>query len=71
MPCSLCDTRRQVERDLHDGAQQRLIVVSITLGQLAGCLSAGADARALLATARGELSTSLAELRDVAEGLRG
>jgi signal transduction histidine kinase len=70
MPCSFCDTRRQVERALHDGAQQRLIVLSITLGQLAGCLSADVDAHALLATARDQLSTSLEELREVAEGLR-
>jgi signal transduction histidine kinase len=61
--------RRRLERDLHDGAQQRLVALSLNLGVLQTRLGDDADALALLREARTEIATSLAELRDVAHGL--
>ncbi|MEV4177663.1 histidine kinase [Nonomuraea sp. NPDC049709] len=61
--------RQRLERDLHDGAQQRLVALSLNLGMLQTRLDGDADARALLAQARDEVTISLAELRDIARGL--
>lgn len=61
--------RRQLERDLHDGAQQRLVTLSLTLSALARRPAADAESARLLATAREELAASLQELRDLARGL--
>jgi signal transduction histidine kinase len=61
--------RRRLERDLHDGAQQRLVALSLNLGVLQHRLDADAEAKALLAAARSEIAVSLAELRDLAQGL--
>ena len=55
--------RRRLERDLHDGAQQRLVSVAISLGLAA---PAG-DAE--LAWAQRELRTAVAELRELAHGI--
>jgi PAS domain S-box-containing protein len=65
------DARRRLERDLHDGAQQRLTTVALMLraaqGQLDGAANpAVADA---LAQAVDELKDGLAELRALARGL--
>jgi PAS domain S-box-containing protein len=65
------DARRRLERDLHDGAQQRLTTVGLMLraaqGQLDGAANpALADA---LAQAVDELKAGLAELRALARGL--
>ena len=61
--------RRRIERDLHDGAQQRLVSLSMRLGLLAMRLPPGSDAQKLLASAQDELAASLRELRDLARGL--
>jgi signal transduction histidine kinase len=61
--------RQRLERDLHDGAQQRLVALSLDLGVLESRLRDDPDANAILAKARGEVAVSLAELRDVARGL--
>ena len=61
--------RRRLERDLHDGAQQRLVALSLNLGVLQHRLDADTEAKALLAQARSEIAVSLAELRDLAQGL--
>ncbi|HYN92718.1 MAG TPA: histidine kinase [Pilimelia sp.] len=61
--------RQRLERDLHDGAQQRLVALSLNLGVLQTRMDADADTRQLLAAAREEIAVSLAELRDVARGL--
>jgi signal transduction histidine kinase len=62
--------RRRVGRDLHDGAQQRLMAVSnlltATRRKLAGD---GSDAGRLLELAAEELSAANAELRELARGL--
>jgi len=64
------DARRQIERDLHDGAQQRLLAASLTLSLLQQRLEHDPDgARALLVNAREELDRGLGELRDLARGI--
>jgi signal transduction histidine kinase len=62
--------RRRVGRDLHDGAQQRLLAVSNLL-RVARKKANGADpaAGALLARAEEELTAAHAELRELARGL--
>jgi signal transduction histidine kinase len=63
--------RRKLERDLHDGAQQRLVALSIAL-RLAQVQLAGDDApsrAARLAKADREVLAALADLRDVAHGI--
>jgi signal transduction histidine kinase len=61
--------RRRLERDLHDGAQSRLVALSLMLGQVHRRIEADAGAAALLERARAELNTSLAELRELARGI--
>jgi signal transduction histidine kinase len=61
--------RQRLERDLHDGAQQRLVALSLNLGVLQTRLGADPEAEALLAEARTEIAESLTELRDLAHGL--
>jgi signal transduction histidine kinase len=61
--------RQRLERNLHDGAQQRLIALSLELSLLEEKLANDADAAARLAAARGEIGASLEELREVARGL--
>jgi len=61
--------RQRLERDLHDGAQQRLVALSLNLGVLQTRLGGDPEAEALLTEARGEITVSLAELRDLARGL--
>lgn len=61
--------RRRLERDLHDGAQQRLVGLSLRLGLLESRLDGDPDARHALTEAREEVATSLSELRDLAHGL--
>jgi signal transduction histidine kinase len=61
--------RQRLERDLHDGAQQRLVALSLSLGVLQGKLVANPDLTAELSQARQQIAVSLAELRDVARGL--
>lgn len=56
------DARRQVERDLHDGAQQRLVSVLLTL-RLAE------SSPELLVAAREELARALDDLRELARGI--
>jgi len=64
--------RRRLERDLHDGAQQRLVTLSMTLASTLrqlGDTPEAADVRAALALAGDELRQSLAELRELAHGI--
>jgi PAS domain S-box-containing protein len=62
--------RRRLERNLHDGAQQRLVALSLTLRlALAKLDSDPAAAGAALADAGDELSLALEELRELARGL--
>lgn len=60
--------RQRLERDLHDGAQQRLLGVGLALGVLRTRV---ADAERLLVDEmEQELRTAIAELRDLAQGIR-
>jgi signal transduction histidine kinase len=61
--------RQRLERNLHDGAQQRLIALSLNLRLLEERVVDDPDARVQLDQARREISLSLEELRDVAHGL--
>jgi PAS domain S-box-containing protein len=62
--------RRRLERNLHDGAQQRLVAVSYSLRlALAKLDSDPAATRAVLAEAGDELALALEELRELARGL--
>jgi signal transduction histidine kinase len=63
--------RHKLERDLHDGAQQRLVGLGLALRQAQGQLAADpAGARDTLDRAVGEVATAIAELRAMARGLR-
>jgi signal transduction histidine kinase len=61
--------RRRLERDLHDGAQQRLVALALELGVLAEQANTDPATQTRLKRARGEVAQSLDELRDVARGL--
>ena len=62
--------RRDIERNLHDGAQQRLVAVALGLRiWLARHKDLPEDCRAPVLEALGELGTGLGELRDLARGL--
>jgi signal transduction histidine kinase len=61
--------RRQLERNLHDGAQQRLVALSLGLRKLVGRLGPDHEAEAILVAALDELRASLGELRELASGL--
>jgi signal transduction histidine kinase len=61
--------RQRLERDLHDGAQQRLIALSLELSRLEKQLAGDADTQARLDQARSEIALSLEELRAVSRGL--
>jgi signal transduction histidine kinase len=58
--------RRQVERDLHDGAQQRLVALAMKL-ELVKENESGASS--LLDDATNELQTAIGEVRDLARGV--
>jgi len=57
--------RRRLERDLHDGAQQRLLALGLALQMLRD----GSSDKELLRQAEAELQTALRELRDLARGI--
>jgi signal transduction histidine kinase len=59
--------RRRIERDLHDGAQQRLVALTVTLG-LARIAPAD-EAAALVAAAHGESKRVLDDLRELVRGI--
>jgi signal transduction histidine kinase len=62
--------RRRFERNLHDGAQQRLVSVALELGMVDSKLGNDPEAaRKLLSTAQEDLAQGLEELRELARGL--
>ncbi|WP_146605045.1 sensor histidine kinase [Jiangella anatolica] len=60
-------SRRQIERNLHDGAQQRLVALAVKLG-LARRLATG-DSATLLEELRTDVQETLVELRELAHGI--
>ena len=64
------DERRKLERNLHDGAQQRLVSLSLSLRLAQGRLRRDPDgAEELLEASREELAQALEELRELARGI--
>ena len=62
--------RRRIERDLHDGAQQRMVAVALTLGVAEAQLDSDpAGAARLIAHAREEAQLAVKELRELARGI--
>ncbi|MGH8792146.1 MAG: sensor histidine kinase [Stackebrandtia sp.] len=61
---------RRIERDLHDGAQARLVALGMNLGMAEEVLKSDPDSAArLLSEARETSSAALAELRDLVRGI--
>ena len=65
------NARRRIERDLHDGAQQRLLATALSLRMATDALPDNADdaTRRALGDAADETLVALAELRDLAHGI--
>ena len=64
------EERRRLERDLHDGAQQRLLSLGLALQLVRSELGPDANgATALLGEAEAELAAALEELRELAQGI--
>jgi signal transduction histidine kinase len=61
--------RRRLERNLHDGAQQRLVAIALQLRLLQRRVGHDPVSEQLLTTASAELALSLAELRELARGI--
>jgi signal transduction histidine kinase len=62
--------RRRIERDLHDGAQQRLVALAMELGRAKAKLADDVDAaRDLVDQAHAEAKAALTELRDLVRGV--
>ena len=62
--------RRRIERDLHDGAQQRLVAVAMELGRAKAKFADDVDAAAALVDqAHTEAKAALVELRDLVRGV--
>jgi signal transduction histidine kinase len=61
---------RRIERDLHDGAQQRLVKLSMDLGLAREKMASDPEmARQLIAEAHEESKRAMAEIRDLARGI--
>jgi signal transduction histidine kinase len=63
------ETRRKVERDLHDGAQQHLVLLDLKLGLAKKLVSDDSRGVAALEEAQADLERALSELRDLAHGI--
>ncbi len=60
---------RRIERDLHDGAQARLVSLSMQLGRAEERLADQPEVAALVRGAREDAGAAIAELRDLARGI--
>jgi signal transduction histidine kinase len=64
------EARERLERNLHDGAQQRLVAISISLRMAVSKLPPGADeSLTLLRSAADELTKAIEDLRELARGI--
>jgi signal transduction histidine kinase len=62
--------RRRIERDLHDGTQQRLVSIAMSLGLVESKLPADPEyAKPIVTETRDALAVALAELRDLTQGI--
>jgi signal transduction histidine kinase len=60
---------RRIERDLHDGAQARLVALTLQLGRAELRAHGAPEVRGLIADAQREAQLAIGELRDLARGL--
>ena len=64
------ESRRQIERNLHDGAQQHLVALAVKVGLVKQLLQSDPDtATAMLDEFRGDVQAALEELRELAHGI--
>ncbi len=63
------EERRRIQRDLHDGAQQRLLAMRLQVARLLASESGTPAARETLSAIERELAETLAEVRTLAEGV--
>lgn len=67
------EERRKVERDLHDGAQQRLLALSLTIAmirdQVTGSAEHGGQLRGLVEAASTQIRETIGELRELGRGI--
>jgi signal transduction histidine kinase len=63
------DERQRIERNLHDGAQQQLVVLSIQLGLLDGVADDPGEVRELTGQLRSGVRAALDDLRALARGI--
>jgi signal transduction histidine kinase len=61
--------RRRIERDLHDGAQQQLVALKISLGLARQLVTGPPEAAGLLAQTEHQAAEALEELRELARGI--
>ncbi len=63
------EARRQIERDLHDGAQQQLVALAVELRLLRNRVKDNGDALELIERLDAKLAAALDELRELARGI--
>jgi signal transduction histidine kinase len=63
------EERRRLERDLHDGAQQRLLSVRLGVQLVGSAIDGNERAASLVDEAAAEVQQALAELRELARGI--
>jgi signal transduction histidine kinase len=63
------DERQRIERNLHDGAQQQLVALSVQLGLLDGVADDPGEVRALTGRLRSGVRAALDDLRALARGI--
>ena len=63
------EARRGLERNLHDGAQQQLVALRITLGLARQAAASSPEAAEMLAQTDQQAAEALAELRELAHGI--
>jgi signal transduction histidine kinase len=64
------EERRRLERDIHDGAQQRLVSIGLALRHVQAQLPEGSREAGELDTSVAEISQTIEELRELARGVR-
>lgn len=63
------EARRRIERDLHDGAQQRLVTLGLRIRSLQACLPSDSDLKYEIADFAQELAAASDELRQLSHGI--
>jgi signal transduction histidine kinase len=64
------ESRRQIERNLHDGAQQHLVALAVKVGLISTLMGSDPEtANSLLEQLRGDVQATLSELRELAHGI--